>query len=45
MVRNTRWHWIILDMSLPQAYVMDDFGNLVPISYRAARISMRAGDA
>ena len=47
-VRNEVWHWIFIDdfsASNFGAYVMDDFGTLVRITYRVTRICLRAGDA
>ena len=46
--RHEVWPWIFIDdFSLPNfgAYVMDDFGTLVRITYRVTRICLRAGDA
>lgn len=48
--RHTRWNWIILgDFRMhggqQHAYVMDDFGNAVEITYSVTRISLREGDA
>ncbi len=47
-VRNEVWHWLFIDdFRAPNfhSYVMDDFGTLVPITYKVTRICLRAGDA
>lgn len=48
--RHARWHWIILGTEYnaivaTQAYVMDDFGTLVPIKYITTRPSLIDGEA
>ena len=47
-VRHRVWRWVFVDRFNeidPKAYVIDDFGNLVPITYAAFRIIARDGDA
>ncbi len=47
-VRHRVWRWVFVDrFTEPDAgaYVVDDFGTLVRITYRVTRICLRAGDA
>ena len=47
-VRHSRWRWVFVERFNeidPKAYVTDDLGTLVPITYKVTRICLRAGDA
>ena len=46
--RHEVWPWLFIDdFRVPNfgAYVMNDFGDLVRVTYKVTRICLRAGDA